>query len=90
VGFAKGFKLFPREGYGSVTLNCFFQHLNVDLLVLVKVLKSSTAFDRRVTQAQGQGVPHFHMGDETDETMGLLLRALTAPWPKRVAHARKP
>ena len=28
---AKGFKLFPKEGYGSVTLNCFANTLKVEI-----------------------------------------------------------
>jgi len=28
---AKGFKLFPKDGYSSVTLNCFANTLNIDL-----------------------------------------------------------
>src|SRR3954468_18542781 len=30
-GFAKGFKLFPKDGYGSLSLNCFANTLNIDL-----------------------------------------------------------
>ena len=33
-GFAKGFTLFPKEGCGSVTLNCFANTLKVDLAAL--------------------------------------------------------
>src|SRR5882757_8649728 len=32
--FAHGFKLFPKEGFGSVTLNCFANNLGYDLAVL--------------------------------------------------------
>jgi aspartate aminotransferase-like enzyme len=76
--FAKGFKLFPREGYGSVTLNCFSNTLNVDLLVLVKVLKSKHGFliDGGYGKLKGKAFRISNMGDETDETMGVLLRAL--------------
>src|SRR5580692_4964276 len=39
-GIAKGFKLFPKEGYGSVTLNCFANNLDYDLGALNKILKA--------------------------------------------------
>src|SRR4051812_33142530 len=42
--FAKGFKLFPKEGFGSVTLNCFANNLKVDLAALNKALKSKHGF----------------------------------------------
>jgi len=44
VGFRQRLQALPQEGYGSVTLNCFSNTLNVDLLVLVKVLKSKHGF----------------------------------------------
>src|SRR5208283_5327905 len=39
-GLGRGFKLFPKEGYGSVTLNCFANTLNYDLSALNKTLKA--------------------------------------------------
>ena len=76
--FAKGFKLFPREGYGSVTLNCFVNTLNLDLPALLKVLKSKHGFviDGGYGKLKGKAFRISNMGDETDETMGALLRAL--------------
>ena len=76
--FAKGFKLFPKEGYGSVTLNCFANTLNVDLPALLKVLKSKHGFviDGGYGKLKGKAFRISNMGDETDETMGVLLRAL--------------
>jgi aspartate aminotransferase-like enzyme len=76
--FAKGFKLFPKEGYGSVTLNCFANTLNVDLPALLKVLKSKYGFviDGGYGKLKGKAFRISNMGDETDETMGVLLRAL--------------
>ena len=38
-GASKGFKLFPQEGSGSITLNCFANTLNIDLAALNKTLK---------------------------------------------------
>jgi aspartate aminotransferase-like enzyme len=76
--FAKGFKLFPKEGYGSVTLNCFANTLNIDLPVLLKVLKSKHGFviDGGYGKIKGKTFRISNMGDETDETMAVLLRAL--------------
>jgi len=79
-GFAKGFKLFPKEGHGSVTLNCFANTLKVDLVALNKALKSKHGFviDGGYGKLKGATFRISNMGDETDETMGALLKALDA------------
>ncbi len=79
-GLAKGFKLFPKEGHGSVTLNCFANTLNVDLPALNKALKSKHGFviDGGYGKLKGQTFRISNMGDETDETMAALLKALDA------------
>jgi aspartate aminotransferase-like enzyme len=76
--FAKGFKLFPKEGYGSVTLNCFANTLKVDLPALNKALKSKHGFviDGGYGKLKGLTFRISNMGDETDETMAALLSAL--------------
>ena len=76
--FAKGFKLFPKEGYGSVTLNCFSNTLNIDLPALNKTLKSKHHFviDGGYGKLKGKAFRISNMGDETDETIGELLKAL--------------
>jgi aspartate aminotransferase-like enzyme len=78
--FAKGFKLFPKEGYGSVTLNCFANTLKVDLAALNKALKSKHGFviDGGYGKLKGQTFRISNMGDETDESMAALLKALDA------------
>jgi aspartate aminotransferase-like enzyme len=78
--FAKGFKLFPKEGHGSVTLNCFANTLKVDLPALNKALKSKHGFviDGGYGKLKGQTFRISNMGDETDETMAALLKALDA------------
>ncbi len=75
---AKGFKLFPKEGYGSVTLNCFANTLNLDLPALLKVLKSKHGFviDGGYGKLKGKTFRISNMGDETDETIAILLKAL--------------
>jgi aspartate aminotransferase-like enzyme len=78
--FAKGFKLFPKEGHGSVTLNCFANTLNVDLPALNKLLKSKHGFviDGGYGKLKGKTFRISNMGDETTETMVALLQALDA------------
>jgi aspartate aminotransferase-like enzyme len=78
--FAKGFKLFPKEGYGSVTLNCFANTLKVDLAALNKALKAKHGFviDGGYGKLKGLAFRISNMGDETDETIAALLRALDA------------
>jgi aspartate aminotransferase-like enzyme len=78
--FAKGFKLFPKEGYGSVTLNCFANTLKVDLAALNKSLKAQHGFviDGGYGKLKGLAFRISNMGDETDETMAALLKALDA------------
>lgn len=78
--FAKGFTLFPKEGYGSVTLNCFANNLNVDLAALNKALKSKhkMVIDGGYGKLKGKTFRISNMGDETDATMQELLTALDA------------
>jgi aspartate aminotransferase-like enzyme len=75
---AKGFKLFPKEGYGSVTLNCFANTLNLDLAALNKILKSKhhLVIDGGYGKLKGKTFRISNMGDETDETIAALLAAL--------------
>jgi aspartate aminotransferase-like enzyme len=79
-GFAKGFKLFPKEGCGSVTLNCFANTLKVDLAALNKALKSKhhLVIDGGYGKLKGLTFRISNMGDETDETIAALLKALDA------------
>lgn len=75
---AKGFKLFPKDGYGSVTLNCFANTLNVDLSALNKLLKSKhhLVIDGGYGKLKGTTFRISNMGDETDETIAVLLKSL--------------
>ena len=76
--FAKGFKLFPKEGCGSVTLNCFANTLKVDLAALNKILKSkhSLVIDGGYGKLKGLTFRISNMGDETDETIATLIKSL--------------
>ena len=78
--FAKGFKLFPKEGYGSVTLNCFANTLNLDLVAFNKILKSKHALviDGGYGKLKGKTFRISNMGDETDETIAALIKSLDA------------
>jgi len=76
--FGKGFKLFPKEGYGSVTLNCFANNLNIDLGALNKTLKSKhkLVIDGGYGKIKGKTFRISNMGDETDETIASLITSL--------------
>ena len=78
--FAKGFKLFPKDGHGSVTLNCFANTLNVDLSALNKTLKSKhgLVIDGGYGKLKGKTFRISNMGDETDGTIAAMLQALDA------------
>jgi len=76
----KGFKLFPKEGYGSVSLNCFANTLNIDLPALNKILKSKhkLVIDGGYGKLKGKTFRISNMGDETDATIAELIKALDA------------
>ena len=77
-GYARGFKLFPEEKYGSVTLNCFANTRSIDLVALNQRLKTQHGFviDGGYGPLKGKTFRISNMGDETDETIAELLRAL--------------
>jgi aspartate aminotransferase-like enzyme len=77
---AKGFELFPKAGYGSVTLNCFTNTLNIDLPALNKTLKSKhqLVIDGGYGKLKGKTFRISNMGDETDETIAVMLKAFDA------------
>jgi aspartate aminotransferase-like enzyme len=76
----RGFALFPRAGFGSVTLNCFANLRGVNLPALNQELKSKHGFviDGGYGKLKGQTFRISNMGDETDETIAKLLDALDA------------
>ena len=77
-GQARGFKLFPAEGSGSVTLNCFANNLNYDLAALNQTLKSKhhLVIDGGYGKIKGKTFRISNMGDETDATVAELIHAL--------------
>ena len=78
--FAKGFKLFPKDGYGSLSLNCFANTQNIDLGALNKILKSKhgLVIDGGYGKLKGKTFRISNMGDETDETIAAMLKSLDA------------
>ncbi len=78
-GFARGFKLFPQEGFGSVSLNCFANTRGIDLLALNTKLKArGFLIDGGYGKLKGKTFRISNMGDETEATMHELLAALDA------------
>ncbi len=77
-GIAKGFMLFPADTYGSLSLNCFSNTLNIDLPALNEILKAKhgLVIDGGYGKLKGKTFRISNMGDETDETIAELLRAL--------------
>jgi len=77
-GLARGFKLFPKEGHGSVTLNCFANNLGYDLPTLNKILKAKhqLVIDGGYGKLKGETFRISNMGDETDATIAGLIKAL--------------
>ncbi len=77
---AKGFTMFPKAGYGSVTLNCFANNLGYDLAALNKILKSKhkLVIDGGYGKLKGKTFRISNMGDETDETIAAMLAAFDA------------
>jgi aspartate aminotransferase-like enzyme len=89
-GLKKGFKLFPKEGFGSITLNCFANTLGYDLAALNKTLKSKhqLVIDGGYGKLKGKTFRISNMGDETDATISALIKALDsalAETPKAAA-----
>ena len=77
---AKGFKMFPPAGYGSVTLNCFANNLGYDLAALNKILKSKhqLVIDGGYGKLKGKTFRISNMGDETDQTIAAMLASFDA------------
>lgn len=73
-----GFELFPETKYASVTLSCVRNNRNVDVAKMIETLKAkySCVIDGGYGKLKGQTFRISHMGDETPETVGLLLKWL--------------
>jgi aspartate aminotransferase-like enzyme len=79
-GQRRGFVLFPKEGFGSVTLNCFANTVGIDLPAFNKVLKAKhgVVIDGGYGKLKGKTFRVSNMGDESEATIAELLRALDA------------
>jgi len=77
-GYSKGYKLFPEEKYGSISLNCFANTQGIDLAAVNKLLKSrhSLVIDGGYGKLKGRTFRISNMGDETEETITALIAAL--------------
>jgi len=77
-----GFNLFPEPGFESRTLTCVSNGARpggrtVDVAKLQKLVKDrGFLIDGGYGKIKGTTFRISNMGDETDETMGVLLRAL--------------
>jgi aspartate aminotransferase-like enzyme len=71
----RGFNLFPKEGYESITLTCLSNNKNIDLPKLNSALKTkySCVIDGGYGKIKGTSFRISHMGDESTENIRQLL-----------------
>jgi aspartate aminotransferase-like enzyme len=71
---SRGFELFPKAGYESVTLTCVKNNKNIDVAKLQKTVKErcKVQIDGGYGQIKGKSFRLSHMGDETPETIAQL------------------
>src|SRR5712675_2357490 len=74
----RGFEMFPKAGYESVTLSCVKNNKNIDVAKLQKALKEkySVLIDGGYGQIKGKSFRLAHMGDETPQTVAQLHEML--------------
>jgi aspartate aminotransferase-like enzyme len=79
-GEGVGLQLFPQEGFGSVTLNCFSNTPGYDLTALNRILKAkyNLVIDGGYGKLKGKTLRISNMGDETDATIAELIGALNS------------
>ncbi len=73
-----GFEFFAPEGYRSKSLTCVRNNKELDLPQLIKLLKTnhSMVIDGGYGKIKGQTFRISNMGDETEESIKVLLAAL--------------
>ena len=71
----RGFAMFPKEGYESITLSCIANTKNVDIAKLNSLLKTkhSCVIDGGYGKIKGTSFRISHMGDESTENIRQLL-----------------
>jgi aspartate aminotransferase-like enzyme len=80
----RGFDLFPKAGYESVTLSCVANTKKVDVAAWIKKLKEKyrCIIDGGYGKIKGTSFRISHMGDETPETISKLHQWLDDTMPK--------
>ena len=75
----QGFEFFAPEGYRSVTLTCVANNRNVDVAAWLGRVKTrhGLVFDGGYGKLKGKTFRLSNMGDETEETVGAMLAAIT-------------
>ncbi len=72
--WARGFELFPKAGFESITLSCVKNNKGIDVLKLQKIMKERhrMQIDAGYGKLKGQAFRLSHMGDETPATIADL------------------
>ena len=75
-----GFEFFAKEGFRSVTLTCVKNNRDMDLQAFSKRLREEHGFqiDTGYGKIKGKTFRVSNMGDETVESVLVLLEAMTA------------
>jgi aspartate aminotransferase-like enzyme len=70
-----GFKMFPKEGYESISLTCVANNKNIDVAKLISTLKAkhSCIIDGGYGKIKGTSFRISTMGDESTENIRQLL-----------------
>ncbi|MGY8690959.1 MAG: alanine--glyoxylate aminotransferase family protein, partial [Verrucomicrobiales bacterium] len=73
-----GYEFFAPEGYRSKALTCVSNNKETDIPALIKLLREnhSLIIDGGYGKVKGKTFRISNMGDETDETMDIVLNAL--------------
>jgi len=81
---ANGFEFFAPEGYRSKSLTCVKNNKEIDVARLGQIMREEHAIqlDGGYGKIKGTTFRLSNMGDETDETIGNLLRCLDAALAK--------
>ena len=77
-GNRHGFELLPKPAYGSVSLNCFKNSKNIDLLKFTTEMKKRYGFiiDGGYGKLKGSTFRISNMGNEDDASINTLLNTL--------------
>ena len=75
----QGFEFFAPEGHRSVTLTCVANNKNIDVAAWLGRVKKTHGlmFDGGYGKLKGKTFRLSNMGDETEETIGAMLAAIT-------------